>query len=356
MRRSRPCLSHHSSQEMPRHRSTPAPPPEDDSTQLSGREAQALAGRHRLSREDASEHQRMAGKASGAKRKAAAMSSEEKTMKETARKQVIRAKAKAKRDAEASAAAKAEQAALLKSFAGRLWLIGVDGFVALGTATQRWEFDLFDCGEGEHSAFEKWLASHAADFERRKALWRGFIVHEPDYAALAAAYERGFVIELEESDFHDTPEAEAWIKAECARLRIDDNDDNIDRLLDLGQEHDSARAEALGDELPLELLRAWRGSEAYNAWYEREVGWKHVRPPSTLAALHCCLPVPAALQPSPHPHTTTSPWPRAAVCRVALRTVTSLHGSKNAVPPVLTMWRTGDALMRTVSSHSMQVW
>jgi hypothetical protein len=273
----------------------------------------------------------------------------------------VRAQEKAAREAEAAAAAaaaaQAERTALLESFVSRLWYISLPGDSVcggLGYATEEWHDEQFE--ESEQEAFTAWLSSHAADFERRKALWRGFIVHEPDYAALAAAYERGFVIELEESDFHDTPEAEAWIKAECARLRIDDNDDNIDRLLDLGQEHDSARAEALGDELPLELLRAWRGSEAYNAWYEREVGWKHVRPPSTLAALHCCLPVPAALQPSPHPHTTTSPWPRAAVCRVALRTVTSLHGSKNAVPPVLTMWRTGDALMRTVSSHSMQVW
>jgi hypothetical protein len=88
----------------PGRHSTSAPPTDDATTQLDGREAQAVAGRQRQARDDAAEQRCAAGRASGAKRKAAAMSKEEAKAKEAAHKREVRAMAKATPEAAAGAA------------------------------------------------------------------------------------------------------------------------------------------------------------------------------------------------------------------------------------------------------------
>jgi hypothetical protein len=154
--------------EMPPRRSTTAPlPADDEATLLGGREAQALAGRHRQARADASEHQRIAGQASGAKRQAVALPKADAAAKKAAHKREVRARAKAVRE---------EQQALAASFAERLFYIPWDESesAGLGFITATW-FD-GDFEEMEGDAFKAWLSS------------------QPEHAARAAAQERGFVL------------------------------------------------------------------------------------------------------------------------------------------------------------------
>jgi hypothetical protein len=250
--------------EMPPRRSTTAPlPADDEATLLVGREAQALAGRHRQARADASEHQRIAGRASGAKRKAAAMSKADAAAKKAAHKREVRAKEKAAREAEA---AREEQQALAASFSWRLfhhsWSPGgqLDSSAGLGRRTATWDYLEFD--EFEAEPFKEWLG-----------------------------YD----------EFHETAEAHAWLRAQCARLgfkarRVLDlvNEDEFEQIRALGLEHDRAYTATLSDDEHLELLGAWRRSDVHAAWYERAVSWKQVRPnlcllPTCMRACLCCV-------------------------------------------------------------------
>jgi hypothetical protein len=191
--------------------------------------------------------------------------------KKAAHKRDVRARAKAAREAEA---VRKEQLELATKMSERLFAVGgCEGPDGLGRRTARWN-DI-DFAEMEEQAFVVWLRS------------------QPDHAARAAALERGFILTidpdcLDADAFHDTVEADAFIGTQLCGLYSKSSilgkpgapaisDADWDMVFTTAREHDKAREESLDDEL-FDLLCVWRRSDEHAAWYEREVGWKQVRP------------------------------------------------------------------------------